>query len=144
MWYNPIITVILQSPFHWLLSNQMMLVSYTGHKSGQTYRTPVSYVELDDKPDEHVLLVISKPRRMWWRSLRGGEANVLLRGKVRHAQTEVFTGDAAIPALKTYALRSPQVAKSLGVGLDADRKPLAEDIKKLSQGWLIVQFKLAV
>lgn len=143
MWYNPIIISILRSPLHWLLSNQMMLLNYTGRKSGKAYQTPVSYVELDDKPDEHLLLVLSKPGRTWWRNLCGGtDLSLQLRGKVRRAHAEVFMADAAIPDLTTYALRLPDVAKSLGIGFDADRKPIADDIKKLSKGWLIVRFKL--
>jgi deazaflavin-dependent oxidoreductase (nitroreductase family) len=143
MWYNPIILFLLKSSLHWLLSNQMMVVAYTGRKSGKAYQVPVSYVELDHDPDEHLLLVISKLNRTWWRSLRGGaDVHVRLRGRTRFARAEAFTGDDALPGLTRYATHSRDVAKSLGVGFNPDNRPFPDDIKKLSKGWLIVQFKL--
>jgi deazaflavin-dependent oxidoreductase (nitroreductase family) len=143
MWYNPIILFTLKSSLHWLLSNQMMVVAYTGRKSGKTYQVPVSYVEIDYDPNEHLLLVISKLNRTWWRNLLGGaDVNVRLRGRTRSAHAEAFTGDDALPDLTQYATYSHDVAKSLGVGFNPDNRPFPDDIKKLSKGWLIVRFKL--
>jgi len=143
MWYNPIIKTILKSPFNWLVGNQMMLLTYTGHKSGQTYETPISYVELDNDSNEHSLLTISKATRTWWRNFRGG-ANVTLRlrGKNRKAHAQTSEGGAAYPDLMLYMQKSPAVAKSLGVGLDTDRKLLTEDVRKLCENWVIVRFTL--
>ena len=38
---NPLMRLLLRSPFHRLLSKQFMLLSVTGRKSGRTYTVPV-------------------------------------------------------------------------------------------------------
>ncbi len=73
MWFNPIMTFLLRSPLHSLVSNSMMLISVTGRKSGRRVTLPVSYVREND-----TLWVISSRNRQWWRNLLGG-APVTLR-----------------------------------------------------------------
>lgn len=73
MWFNPLMGCLLRSPFHGIVSKQMMLITYTGRKSGKTYTTPVNYVRAGD-----MFLTLSYQQRTWWRNLRGG-APVILR-----------------------------------------------------------------
>ena len=42
---NKIVRWLLHSPLHGVLSPWLILVTYTGRKSGKTYTTPVSYVK---------------------------------------------------------------------------------------------------
>jgi len=67
--YNPIVTRLLHSPLHGLMSSSTMLITFAGHKSGKIYTTPVNCVG-----DSHTLLVVSPTDRLWWRNLRGGAA----------------------------------------------------------------------
>ena len=48
MWYNSIMSALLRSPFHGMLSSQMLLIKVTGRKSGRQYTTPVNYFQQDD------------------------------------------------------------------------------------------------
>jgi hypothetical protein len=41
---NPVVRTLLASPLHWPLSRWFLLLSWTGAKTGQAHRTPVSYV----------------------------------------------------------------------------------------------------
>ena len=83
--YNPVVKLILKTPLHGFLSNNIMLVRYTGHKSGAKYEVPVSYIRGEDG----TLLVISRVGRVWWRSLRGGvDVALRLRGSWREANAE--------------------------------------------------------
>ena len=53
----------------------MMLLTYTGRKTGKRYTIPVGYVR-----DEEVLVVFSS--RAWRRNLRGGAlVEVILQGR---------------------------------------------------------------
>jgi deazaflavin-dependent oxidoreductase (nitroreductase family) len=70
---NPFMAFILRSPLHGLLSQNMLLITVTGRKSGQAYTTPVGYVRVGD-----ALLIVSAPDRTWWKNLRGG-APVIVR-----------------------------------------------------------------
>jgi hypothetical protein len=76
---NPFMKVILRSPAHGLVSNNLLLLTFRGRKSGQTYTTPVGYTEEEDK----LYLLTASP---WWRNLRdGAPVTVLLRGESRRA-----------------------------------------------------------
>ena len=44
-WLNKLMTFILRSPLHGLVSSKIMLISFVGRRSGKTYTTPVSYLE---------------------------------------------------------------------------------------------------
>lgn len=44
MWYNSIMKWILRSPLHGLINKSIMLITYTGRKSGKVYTIPVNYV----------------------------------------------------------------------------------------------------
>lgn len=44
---NPVVKVLLASPLHWPWSRWFLLLEWTGSKSGNKFRTPVSYVDDD-------------------------------------------------------------------------------------------------
>ena len=63
--FNPVARLVLQTPLHPLMSGRMMLLSFTGRKTGRTYTTPVSYVR-----EGNSLLVPGGGA--WWRNLESG------------------------------------------------------------------------
>lgn len=142
MWYNPIITLILRSPLHRMLSSGIMLVTYTGRKSGRMISVPVSYVEDDE--DENVLWTTSLRRRIWWRNLRGGAPVTLrLRGKNRPARAEALVGQEEVTdALYYYLTLTPSFAKHFDVALDEEGDPVEEDLVKAAQKRVMVRFDL--
>ena len=98
--FNSLVKLILRSPVHGVLSKGVLLITYTGRKSGKQYSTPASYVR-----DGDVILVFSNPERQWWKNLRGGApVIVLIRGRE-------YTGTAEPVARDEQALaraeRSP-------------------------------------
>lgn len=46
---NPMMKLILKSPLHGGLSKRVMIISFTGQKSGKKYSTPVAYVQQADR-----------------------------------------------------------------------------------------------
>ncbi len=60
MWFNPIMTLLLRSPLYRLAGPGMMLITYTGRKSGKVYTTPINYSEIDGE-----LLTTSFKGRKW-------------------------------------------------------------------------------
>jgi deazaflavin-dependent oxidoreductase (nitroreductase family) len=71
--YNPLVSGLLRSPLHGLMSSSTLLISYTGRRSGRPYTTTVNYVW-----DGDTLLAVSPRGHVWWRNLRG-EAPVGVR-----------------------------------------------------------------
>ncbi len=109
---NPLVRAILRSRLHGLLSGSLVLLSYTGRKSGRRITIPVTYAE-----DANGLVVfVGRPElKRWWRSLRGGApVTVRLRGRERTAFAEAVTGDAEAVAAgrRVYLARFPRAAKA--------------------------------
>ena len=82
---------LLRSPAHGVLSDKLLLLTFTGRKTGRRFSIPMNYTEQGDK----ILLVPQSPeRKTWWRNLRGEGApvRVRLRGTDRTGWA-VATGD---------------------------------------------------
>ncbi|MEM1433819.1 MAG: nitroreductase/quinone reductase family protein [Pseudomonadota bacterium] len=74
---NPIMTLLLNSPLHGLMSGSILVLYFTGRRSGRALSTPARYCEADDE-----LVLITNPETRWWPNfLEGAEAEVQLRGK---------------------------------------------------------------
>jgi hypothetical protein len=142
MWYNPIIALLLRSPLHGLLSSGIMLVIYTGRKSGRTIAVPVNYVR--DGEEEEVLWTTSLRKRSWWRTLRGGAPVTLrLRGRRRSATgTAIEDENGVADALIRYLQQTPDFAKHFDVRLDDERNPLREDALQAAQKRVMIRFEL--
>ena len=70
---NPVMKTILNSPLHRLVSDKIMVITFTGIKSGKEYSTPVSYF-MDDGT------AYCFTHGKWWKNLVAG-ANVKLKLK---------------------------------------------------------------
>jgi hypothetical protein len=73
---NPIVSALLRSPLHGLLSNMLMLITYRGRKSGKAFTHPIGYFAWDK--DE---LMAFTSARWWLNVLDGKPVTLLLRGQ---------------------------------------------------------------
>ena len=78
--FNPIVAWILRSRLlHPLASKNILLIAFTGKKSGKYYMTPVEY--LQDKQTIWIMAGFPE-KKHWWRNLIGGApVNLCLRGE---------------------------------------------------------------
>ena len=77
---NPFMKLILRSPLHRLMSNRVMLLSFTGRKSGKRYSTPVGYTRDGDQ----VVVVTFSP---WWKNfIEPAPVEMRIRGKSLRGQ----------------------------------------------------------
>jgi len=122
---NALPKLILRSPLHGLMSKQVLLLTYTGHKSGKRYTVPITYVKVDDT----LLLVTDRP---WWKNLRGGaQVQVWLRGRKREARTEVVTDEATISELyRSMLSEHPTQGWFMGIKPGPDGWPNADDLHR--------------
>ena len=104
---------LLRSPLHGLLSGSLLLVTYTGRRTGRTFTIPVLYAEVGV---DLVVYVGRSREKVWWRNLRGGApVRVRLRG-----EELAGTGTAVVddPELREkYLARFPRAAASLASDL---------------------------
>jgi hypothetical protein len=87
---NALVTTILRSRWHKMRSDHLLLLTFTGRKSGKEYTTPLRYTQ----EGETLRVEIIYP---WWKNLVGGATvHVLLRGEVRTGTTEVCPNEGKV------------------------------------------------
>ena len=140
MWFNPIMTWLLRSPLHSVISSNTMLMTYTGRKSGKIFTTPMNYLRMKDSRGEY-LLTTSLRERTWWRNLRGGAAVTLqLQGKNMPAQAEAHEDEGVvISELEAFFEQAPKMAKYFGVKIEANGKPNRDDVARAAQTRVVVR-----
>ena len=101
---------VLGLPFATPLSGNLMLISYTGRKSGKAYRQPVSYVR-----DGDVLLTPGGGR--WTLNLTDGRpVEIRLRGRNVPARPELVTDHAELERLLgVIAEKNPRAARFIPI-----------------------------
>jgi hypothetical protein len=112
---NPLVRVLLDSRLHGVLSGRLMLVAYTGRRSGRRFRIPLRYAPTGD--GAVVAIAVRPERKQWWRAFAPvGPATLALRGADLTADGRVAAGEAREAALAAYLVRYP---RSRGVARDA-------------------------
>jgi F420H(2)-dependent quinone reductase len=83
---NPVVTAVLSSPLHPLLSGGLALITVTGRRSGRRYTFPVGYRQVGDR----VTINVGWPgSKRWWRNLReGGPVEMRIRGRRRAGRAQ--------------------------------------------------------
>ena len=134
---NPVVRTLLRSPIHGLISDSLMLVSYTGRKSQRRFTTPVRYVQAGD-----TVCCFTSAETLWWRSLRGGADVVLrLRGEDRSFHATVIEDDPnrIREALENYLELYPQDAAYHDIRLNKDKSLIADDLERASRNSIVVE-----
>ncbi len=129
---------MLRSPLHNPISRRLVVLTFQGRKSGKWYSTPVGYTEKDGT----LFLTTEAP---WSKNLRGGApVRVRLRGQDRTGTAQVITDLPAMQAAyRTMLAEGPQLAEIIGIRLDANGEPNAEDVARARErGYVIVQVRL--
>jgi hypothetical protein len=63
---NPLVRALLRSPAHRVMSRGVLLLTYTGRRSGRRYTLPVQYARTDQGL---ILWPAHHDRKRWWRNL---------------------------------------------------------------------------
>src|SRR5262245_29298028 len=83
-WFNPLVQAILRSPLHRLASRDLLVLEYTGAKTGQLRSLPLSYVEHGGR------IYLCTRSSLWSRNLRTEPAvRLWLRGQHVAATADV-------------------------------------------------------
>lgn len=137
---NPLMRTLLRSPLHGLVSGMLMLLSYTGRKSGKTFTIPIGYFAWDT--DEVMAFTTAR----WWTNLQGGTPVTLLlkRQPVKAVPTVIHEHEAVIATLEEFIKRRGlAAARKLPVGLPTDREPTQADLRAIPLHSTFVHFKIS-
>ena len=139
MWFNPMISWLLRSPIHAMLSKNLILVSVTGKKSGKVITFPTNYLQ-----DKNTLWLVSWRDRNWWRNLRGGaKASILLAGQSHEGTGQVIEDEQEVAqGLQDYYQKAPQSAKYVNIKLDERQMPIQAECERAAQKMVLVRIDL--
>jgi hypothetical protein len=139
MWFNPIVTWLLRSPLHGLISKGTMLVTVTGCKTCKPITTPTNY-----QRDGDSLWVVSWRERTWWRNLRGGApVKVLLAGREESGDGLVIEEKGEVAkSLCDYVRRAPQMASYFNIKTDKSGQPNPMDCEAAAEKMVMVRIDL--
>jgi hypothetical protein len=129
---------VLSLPFPTPLSRNLMLVRFTGRKTGRVYRQPLSYAR-----DGDALLTPGGGR--WTRNMEGGRpVTIRLRGRDLAARPELVRDPAEVERLLDVIVReNPPAARYIPIPRTADGRlePTAL-AAALDHGFAIVRWNL--
>jgi hypothetical protein len=137
---NPVMSALLRSPLHGLLSRRLFLLTVTGRRSGRRFTLPLGYV-----PDRDGLLVISQhaDQKRWWRNLRGGAPVALhLRGCRLTGRADVIETPLAVAAeieRLVARLGAKPASARLYMGLDTTPPLTREQLARALDGVVLVR-----
>lgn len=135
---NQAMKFVLRSPIHGAVSKTVLLITFTGRKSGKIFTTPVSYSQINDQ-------VIIFTHAKWWKNLRGG-ASVTLCIKGHEFQgwaIPVVDDKQAIAVQLAAHLRNvPSDAPYYKVSFDEHGLPRNEEIEKAVQTVVMIGVRI--
>jgi deazaflavin-dependent oxidoreductase (nitroreductase family) len=131
---NTIAALLLRSPLHGMLSSFLILLTFTGRKSGKQYSIPVGYGR-----QGNTLALFSDNK--WYKNLQvNPKVKVRLQGKERKGTAEVILDDKERIAreMGAFVSHSKQAARAYGVTFDADGSVNQESLRKAAELWVLI------
>jgi hypothetical protein len=120
------------------MSNNTMLLTFTGRKSGKGYTIPVLYRQ----EGKRVMCFTNSP---WWKNLRGGApVTLVLKGReLQGSATPVLDDqERSVREHAAFLQKNPGVAKVRGIRLDAQKQPDYDDVVRASEHFVLIQIQL--
>jgi deazaflavin-dependent oxidoreductase (nitroreductase family) len=137
---NPFVKLLARSPLHNLMDEKVVLITYTGRKSGKASTVPVNYLLV-----EKTLHIISLRNRNWWRNLKGGApVEVLLKGKKQSAWAVLVEDQQKIAEELDLLFRhDPKYAHYLKVHLNENGIPDPKELLESAINRVVVIIKFS-
>lgn len=137
---NRAMKLLLRSPMHKMVSSTVLLITFTGRKSGKTYTTPVSYSQNGDQ-------IILFTHANWWKNFRSGAltpVTLRLQGQERQGLAEPVAGDqqAIAAALTRHLQQVPSDARWYKVTFDDLGTPRAKEVEEAAQTVVMIRVHL--
>jgi deazaflavin-dependent oxidoreductase (nitroreductase family) len=130
--------LVLRSPAHGMVSKTVLLITFTGRKSGKIYTTPVDYSQDGDQ-------VTIFTHAEWWKNLRNGApVRLRIRGRELQGLPEPIAEDkgAVAAGLSQHLRKVPSDARYYDVTFDENKNPRTEEVEKAAQSVVMIRVRL--
>jgi hypothetical protein len=135
---NALISLLLRSPLHGIVSKSCILLSFRGRKSGNRYTFPVGYWKHEGDTVETI------PLHNWWKNLRGNAPVTLwLKGRRYSAIADAFQGDdTTVNELQSLVQASSALIRVCRVERDAQGQPRPESLRQVARSLVLIRLRL--
>jgi len=135
---NALISLLLRSPLHGIVSKSCVLLSFRGRKSGNMYTFPVGYWKHEGDTVEVI------PLHNWWQNLRGNvPVTVWLKGRRYSATADAFHGDeTTVNELQDLVQASSALIRVCRVERDAQGQPKPESLHQIARSLVLIRLRL--
>ncbi len=137
---NRVMSTVLRLPvLHRMMSKEILLLTFTGRKSGKKFTTPVGYFR-----EGNTVTLLTKQFRPWWRNfINAAPVQMRMEGKTAKGTAKALTDTATItPIIANLMEKHPREAQIYGVGLLPDGKPNMDDVNRIAPKVVIIQITL--
>ncbi|MEP6987895.1 MAG: nitroreductase/quinone reductase family protein [Chloroflexota bacterium] len=137
---NRMLSILLRLPvLHHLLSNMILLISFTGQKSGKHYVTPVGYQRQGSK-----VIILTKRFRQWWHNFeQSAPVELRIEGCDYQGQATVLTDvETMIPIIAHFLESHRREAQAYGIKLLDNGKPDMNSVREVAPQLVVIQVEL--
>jgi deazaflavin-dependent oxidoreductase (nitroreductase family) len=110
------------------MGDQILVLHFTGRKTGKSYRTPVGYHRIDGR----VAMVTSSK---WRHNFRGGaDVKVTIKGQTIPARAELMSDPPAVASLYEQFIDEigwEKAGRQLGIKINVDRRPTRQELEEM-------------
>jgi deazaflavin-dependent oxidoreductase (nitroreductase family) len=107
---NPLVRAALSSRAHRPFSGALLVLSYSGRRTGRVHSLPLQYAR---RGDGLVVMAGMASQKSWWRNFRTATpVTVTLAGQTKPWVAQVLTGSERDEALAVYRARFPRFRTS--------------------------------
>jgi hypothetical protein len=136
---NPIMKAILRSPLHGMISSRIMIITFTGRRSGKQYSTPVSYFWDGDQ-------VICATQSSWWTNIgTGSEVSLRIGGREVRGQAIAIADDLGLKSelFFKWMVAVPSDAAFFGIKLDGEGNPDPSEVERAAAEAVVIRINPA-
>ena len=112
------------------ISERLVILHFTGRKSGREYSTPVGYRTIDGR----IALLTNSG---WRHNFRGGaDVQVTLKGDTIDARARLLSSPAAVAEIYDRLIGElgwQKAGRELGIRINADRRPTLGELEEMIQ-----------
>ena len=136
--FNRLMSAVLRSPLHGIASRSVMLITFTGRKSGKIYTTPIGYLREGDT-------VTAFSHARWTKNLAGGApVRLNIKNKTYNGQANIVSEDkeAIAGELQRFLNIVRSDARFYQVTFDEDGRPNWEDVQRAAQNSTLLKIQI--